>query len=297
MKNLSLFSVLGWEQRFLKGVNHILENNEVNCIYLICFTEYLHMSNMKENLQIIKNTSKNKSIELNIIELEYENSVSNWHRLDDLFRKKSFQDVILNITTFPRETIWSLLFFFSNNNVSRLTYIYYKPASYDKSGGGLTKNHKSPRLLFKHSGVFDIDKKLVVFIITGFDRNRMDLLIEHYEPAKVVYLSQKGVQFENMIRNCGICPKTAYENIEVDNTEIDSYKINELYATLKKLIDTHVDYNIIITSQGPKTSAISTYLAYLHNNNIALAYVPASEFSGEYSFGFDNNPVIGEIKY
>lgn len=296
MKKTTLFCVLGWEQRFLESINHILDNNEINCINLICFNDYLHMNNMKKNLQIIEKKSKEKNIELILIELNYSNSVSNWRKLDDFFKKSSLHEVIINITTFPRETIWTLLFFL-RKYIHTITYIYYKPKSYDKSEGGLTKNHKSPRLLFKHSGVFDINKKLVIFVITGFDHNRMDLLIENYEPAKVVYLSQKGKQFDNMKRNCGISPKTAYENIEIENIEIDSYNIKETYEILNSLITAHVKYNIIITSHGPKTSAISTYLAYMKNNDIALSYVPAREFSGDYSLGFDNNPVLGEIQF
>lgn len=295
-KNTTLFSVLGWEQRFLESTYHILENNEIHSIYLICFMDYLQMSNMNENLQKIEKISKDKEINLQKIELDYNNSVNNWRNLDGCLKSVSFDKVILNITTIPREIIWTILFFL-RSKISEVSYIYYKPKSYDTSEGGLTKNHKSPRLLFKHSGVFDIDKKLVIFIITGFDQNRMDLLIEHYEPAKVVYLSQNGAQFKNMIRNCGITPKTAYENIDFNNVGIDCYKIIESSVTLKQLIINHSAYNIIITSQGPKTSAISAYLAYLDYNNVALAYVPAREFSGEYSFGFDNNPVTGVIKY
>lgn len=294
--NITLFTVLGWEERFLLGTNHILDNNDVDHVYLVCFTDYVHMNHMNENLKTIKELLAEKNIGLSIVELEYGNSISNWKKLDVFFNSTEFEEVIINITTFPRETIWTFLFFL-RKSVSSVTYIYYKPGSYDDSEGGLTKNHKSPRLLFKHSGVFDIDKKLVIFIITGFDHNRTDLLIEHYEPTKVVYLSQKGEQFENMIRNCGICPKTAYENVVIENVPIDSYDIYESCKTLNSLIESHSDYNIIITSQGPKTSAISTYLAYLENSNIALAYVPAREFSGEYSFGFDNNSVIGDVKF
>ncbi len=294
--NITLFTVLGWEERFLLSTYHILENYNIDKAYLICFTDYVHMNNMDKNRKAINELLIEKNIDFNIIELEYGDSISNWKKLDVFFNNVETQEVIMNITTFPRETIWTFLFFLrlSSPNV---TYVYYKPKSYDTGEGGLTKNHKSPRLLFKHSGVFDMDKKLALFIITGFDHNRTDLLIEHYEPAKVIYLSQKGEQFENMKRNCGICPKTAYENVEIENIAFDSYDINESYKAMVELIKSSSDYNIIITSQGPKTSAISTYLAYLENRNVALAYVPAREFSGEYSFGLDKEPVIGEIKY
>lgn len=292
--NKALFTVLGWEQRFLLSLNHIIENNKINIIHLICFKDYMHMIDMHVNLKSVRDLIKENKIELNIIELEYENSISNWKKMNEFFYSTRFQDVILNITTFPRETIWTLLFFL-RKSLPSVTYIYYKPESYDKSEGGLTKNHKSPRLLFKHSGVFDLDKKLVLFIITGFDYNRRDLLIEHFEPFKVVYLFQKGDQFENIDRNCGFSNRTEFKNTVFDNIEIDCYDIDGTFDTLSYLIGIHNDYNIIITSQGPKTSAISTYRAFLNNNNIALAYVPAREFSGVYSSGFDLNFIYGNI--
>lgn len=295
MNDITLFSVLGWEERFLEGINQIIDNNKVKCMYLIYFSDYMHMNRMDENLRTIERISKDNSILLEKVELKYEDSVGNWHLLNKLFVDKKFQDVILNITTFPRETIWTLLFFLQGR-VSSAKYIYNKPNSYDKSEGGLTKNHKNPRLLFKHSGIFDIDKELVLFVITGFDNSRTDLLIEHYEPAKVVYLSQKGEQFDNISRNCGISPKNDCRNIICDCVEINCYEINETCNILNKLIKEYSEYNIIISSHGPKTSAISTYQAYLENKDIALAYVPAREFSGDYSKGFNPDSIIGDIK-
>lgn len=295
-QNLTLFTVLGWEQRFLLGTKEILNTYEINHVYLICFKDYLGMKNMNENLLILKQILKDRKVKLDTIELEYENSVKNWHVLLGFFDSIQLQKVILNITTFPREAIWTFLFFLKKK-VNEVQYIYFKPESYDKSEFGLTKNHKSPRLLFKHSGLFDINKKLAIFIITGFDHNRVDLLIEHFEPEKIVYLSQSGVQYENMVRNCGIKPETTYESIEVENVEIDCYEINDSFELLNKLIKSHIDYNVIVSSQGPKTSAISVYLTYLENNNIGLAYVPAREFSGDYSYGISPKPIIGKFEF
>ena len=295
-KQFTLFTVLGWEERFLLSLNHILDNYKIDKVYLICFIDYLFMEKMEESLETIKILLEKRNIQLCITELEYNDSISNWKKMDKFFNALEIHKALINITTFPRETIWTFLFFLKTK-VSSVTFIYYKPESYDNNEGGLTKNHKTPRLLFKHSGVFDIGKKLAIFIITGFDYNRSESLIEHYEPTKVVFISQEGEQFENQKRNCGISPNIAYENIEVENVVINNYDIDDSCKILNNLVDKHSDYNVIITSQGPKTSAISTYLAYLKNPNIALAYVPAREFSGNYSFGFDENYIVGEVSY
>lgn len=292
----ALFTVLGWEDRFILGAMNILGKYDLTKVYLICFTDYLYMNNMTSNLELIEKELKLRSIQYQILELNYGDSVQNWKYLDNFFSTVQLSKVLLNITTFPRETVWTFLFFLKNQS-AKVDFIYYKPMSYDKNESGLTKNHKNPRLLFKHSGIFDISKKLVIFIITGFDNSRTDLLIEHFEPAKVIYLSQIGDQFENQKRNCGISPKTAFENILMENIAIDSYNILDTFEILSHLVEENFDYNVIITSQGPKTSAISTYMTYLKYSNIALAYVPAREFSGQYSYGIDNEPVVGQINF
>ncbi|MCA0364243.1 MAG: hypothetical protein LCH67_09365 [Bacteroidetes bacterium] len=297
MKNkFTLFTVLGWEERFLLGTNYIIEKYKIKIVYLIRFIDYLHMDNMAENYESFKKILSDSGIELIHLDLEYRNSINNWKILDSFFLNNDFQNVTLNITTFPREAIWTMLFYLRKKK-SLINYVYFKPTSYDNSEGGLTKNHKSPRLLFKHSGIFDINKKLALFIITGFDQGRTDLFIEYYEPSKVVYFSQKGEQFENMKRNSGISPKIAFENIEIENFEIDSYDVTKLSDILNDLVYKHKDYNVIISCQGPKISAISTYITYLKNNTIALAYVPAREFSGKYSFGCNMEAVFGQLKF
>lgn len=293
---MKLITVLGWEQRYISGLIDISSLYDLEHVYLICFKDYLYMNNMGENLRGTIQLIEELNITHNVIELEYEDSVYNWHVLHSFFNTSDFKNILLNLTTIPRETIWTILFFLKNY-VSKVNYIYYKPDSYDKSEGGLTKNHKQPRLLFKHSGLFDIDKKLIILIVTGFDHNRADLLVEHFEPEKVIFLSQSGKQYENMARNSGVSFSGAYENTIIENVEFDSYDIINSHRIINELINDHENYNLIISSQGPKISAISTYMSYLDNKQLALAYVPAREFSGNYSVGINLTPISGIINF
>jgi hypothetical protein len=296
-KNYTLITVLGWEQRFIDGSKQIFNNYDIKNVILISFTDYYHMKNMHENLSNFESLLLEKKVESENIKLEYENSVQNWQILDTYFENYNpHNNILLNFTNIPRETIWALLFFL-RNKVNELSYIYYKPESYDNSNGGLTKNHKNPRLLFKHSGIFDINKKLAIIIFTGFDQKRMDLLIEYYEPSKIIYLSQDGDQFENIQRNSGLSQNTTFENIEISSFEINTYDIDETQLLLNEIINSNETLNIIIASLGPKTSAISSYGAYFKNRKIGLTYVPAREYSGEYSRGFNPIPLVGNFKF
>ena len=293
MINYTLITVLGWEDRFRNGLELTLGQFAVNKIVLICFEDYLHMESMEDNIGKLTDLSTQKNISIEIIKLRYNESIGNWSILDQFFKNNN-EKYLLNITTIPRETIWTL-FFFLKRQIKTIRYIYFKPSGYCKDW--LTKNHKNPRLLFKHSGIFDLNKNLVLFVIAGFDNSRLNQIIEFYEPSKIVVFYQKGNQFENESRNKDFTSymKVHHEYCEV--IEIDTYNINETSDIIyKKYLEYNEIYNVIIDSQGPKVSALSVYDVYVKSENkIALAYVSAKDFNSNYSQGIDLNYLSGDF--
>jgi hypothetical protein len=292
MENKTLITVLGWEDRFISGTEIILDENNIQKIVLISFTDYADM-NIKNKSAFLKKVN-DLNIEVEEIQLNYSDSINNWKVFDVFFEKQILSsDILLNITTMPRETIWALLFFLKKIH-SSINYIYFKPEKY--CNNWLTKNHKNPRLLFKHSGIFDLNKNLVLFIITGFDDSRLSSLIEYYEPSKVVLLNQVGNQFDNEERNNG-SNKNIFLNLNHEKIEFDSYDVINASDILSEKIKEYEDCNIIISSQGPKLSSLSTYKNYLLNDNIALAYVSARDFNDKYSVGIDKNYISGSFTF
>lgn len=293
MKLDSIICVLGWEQRFPLGMEILLQKHEINTIILISFIDYKSMKGIDENKAIIENLCVKNDIKILPIELDYSDSIGNWKKLDTFFVDNNLRgEVLINTTTFPRETIWTLMFFLKKK-LNHIHFAYFKPLEYDENW--LTRNHKNPRLLFKHSGVFNLNKQLVLFIITGFDENRLEAMIEFYEPNKVVLLCQDGKQFNNLERNKGL---NENNSIKLEKIIFNSYNIIEATETLNNLTKKYKDFNIIISSQGPKTSALSTYKSYLMSDNrIALAYVPAKDFSHKYSIGIDKEYIEGKLEF
>ncbi|HET6244826.1 MAG: hypothetical protein H0V01_10725 [Bacteroidetes bacterium] len=287
----TVITVLGWEDRFPLGMEIILSKYKVKRIVLISFIDYCSMDKMEDNKKNLLENCAMEKIEVVEVNLEYSNSINNWKCLDQFFEKETENiEYLLNITTIPRETIWALLFFLRQKN-SHINYIYFKPETY--CDGWLTKNYKNPRLLFKHSGVFELDKKLALFIITGFDDSRLDSLIEYYEPSKIVVFSQRGNQFHNMDRNKYIKKSNSFES---EIVEFDSYDVEEATKILNDTIIKYGDSNIIISSQGPKLSSLSTYKNHLLHDSIAFAYVPAQDFNLEYSKGINPDYIDGKLE-
>lgn len=293
MENKTLITVLGWEDRFMSGTDIILKENNIEKVILIYYQDYAFMNNESKSNFIKKIDESGVEIKVNEIELNYSSSIDNWKTLDLFFNEYDIDsdNVLLNITTIPRETIWTLLFFLKKTHNS-INYIYFKPEKY--CDDWLTKNHKNPRLLFKHSGVFDLDKNLVLFIITGFDGSRLNSLTEYYEPSKVVVFSQTGNQFDNDKRNNGLNNNNF---IEIEKVEFNSYDVINSSRILNQKIEEYKNCNIIISSQGPKLSSLSTYKNYISSKKIALSYVPAREFNDKYSIGIDENYISGVFSF
>jgi hypothetical protein len=290
MKKHNLITVLGWEDRFLKGVNIILDKFNITKLTLIVFQDYSSMDKMSDNLEEINLISVSKKIEVTQLLLEYNNSINNWKILDNYFREMIVNNALLNLTTIPRETIWTLLFYLRKKSKS-VDYVYFKPKTYNE--GWLTKNHKEPRLLFKHSGVFELEKKLALFVISGFDESRLKQLIEYYDPHKLIIFTQTGEQFNNLLRNKSI---PEFFDSEIESVEMDTYNIDLSNEKLNEYIKKSTNFNIIIASQGPKTSSISTYKSYLDSSErIGLSYVPARNFNEKYSLGIDEDYISGVI--
>ncbi len=288
-----IFCVLGWEERFLTGMQSIWSKTRIKEIVLLIFEDYFIMHGMSSNLKHIEDEAKKQNIKLTTLKLCYSDSVANWKVLDGYFKNITLEGkTAINTTTFPRETIWTLLFFLKQQSVG-VYYFYFKPKSYGTDW--LTKNHKRPRLLFKHSGLIDLELPLALFVVTGFDNTRLGTLIDFFEPSKVILFCQSGIQYNNLERNQGFRELNAGS---IEKVELDNYNITSSTDIISLTIRNHANYNIILSSQGPKTSAISTYKSYLESGDrVGLAYVPAIDFNQNYSSGILIDSVSGYLDF
>jgi hypothetical protein len=292
--NKVLISVLGWEERSFLGIKECLALFDIRTITLLVFKEYLKYTSL--NLTNIQNLCKEENIKLNTIEISYSKTSDAWIKMGDLINNKNIKrnNTILDMSTMPRETIWSLLFF-SNKKKIILQYIYFKPQMY---GEWLCKEPDKPRLLYKHSGVAEFGKPTALIILTGYDYDRTNQLVRFYEPAVTALGIQKGLQFDNQNRN--IKEQHIAEckgQTEIEIFDIDAYIQEDAMEILELQISRFKDkYNIIISSLGPKISAVSIYELFLNHPQIALTYVPTKEYNVNYSTGIILEPIIGKIR-
>ncbi len=193
--------------------------------------------------------------------------------------------VHIDITTMPRDMIWTLLFFL-NQCPNQVIIRYYQPKSYHETW--LSKEPYSPRLLLKHSGIIELGKPQCVVIVTGFDEERTRQIVSKFEPQKVILCVQKGEQYDNIQRNEAsrhesICRSVGVTDVSL--VEMDCYETDFGENAIDKILSSLSNYNVIIASFGPKPSAIGVYKAYQRHTEVALCYVPCKDYNKDYCHG------------
>ena len=290
MKNNIVFICPSWEERSILGFEKNL--NDLNPIKVIAIVkEYpINGAEILKSIERIQALCKKKSV--TYIQFLWSNSpVNNNIKLDGFFKEEMScsSHVYFDITTMPRDIIWTFLSFF-NHYSNKVDIRYYQPNRYNDEW--LSKEPYSPRLLLKHSGIIEMGKPTCVIVVTSFDVERTKQIVAKFEPQKVILCIQNGEQFSNQKRNQIIEHEMVCRDVgvnDISSIKIDSFDKDFGYNVINEHLGSLSDYNVILTSFGPKLSSIGVYMAYLSHPKIALCYVPCKEYNINYSKG------IGEL--
>ena len=175
--------------------------------------------------------------------------------------------------------------------------MYHQPYKY--SNEWLSRDAELPRLLFKHSGIVSIEKQTLLVIITGFDLERTKQLVYFYNPSRVILLIQKPNRLDENTRNTSRlhadeCMKMG---VKTEYMEIDCYSEDWGYGVIEKVISENLEsFNIVVSSLGPKLSAVSVYKTFINHPEIALTYIPCKEYNVNYCEGIGNS-FEGHVKF
>ncbi len=279
-----------WEERSSKG---FLKDMQYS------FTEVLlirnssnHSESFYEQLSQIENACKKESIAINYVDI-CNDSIRNWQELNKEVGTKVDinDDIILDITTMSRNIVWTILYVL-RTKVQKVDIVYHMPQTYAKDW--ISREPNQPRLLLKHSGIYDLGKETSLILITGFDAERTKYMLYKYEPHKVHLLVQEGSQFENPNRNnvethLRICKEFGLKEEDVISNHINAYSDDLGYNAIDNAINAEIDSNIILASFGPKPSAVAAYRCYMQHPEIALCYLPCNEYNPKYCKGIGDS--------
>lgn len=293
MKNVYIIYP-SWEERSYLGFQKYLTHNSVDIVYIIEKENSINLENTQCCLEKIKTLCSNNRIE--VITVLVNNSEKEiYERIIHLVESIDSQSkIFLDITTMSRNVIWTLLFSIKQRYKS-IEIIYNLPECY--CDDWISKEPSTPSLLFKHSGIIDLDLKNCLAIITGFDTDRTKQLVKFYDPQKIVLLIQSSNQFDNNKRNnskdhLNVCLELGYNPNNVEINLINAYEDDLGRKAIESIaLKYKEEYNLIFASLGPKLSAISLYEVFLNNSEIALSYVPSKKYNPNYCRGLGEQVV------
>lgn len=278
-----------WEERSVLGFERDIEASSVDKLILFENANPINSSRIAPIIARIEEKCNDRRIVYDKISLEF-GKASVWGALNNLVSSFNSDDCVkLDICTMSRNLIWALLFFLKEK-VKTVDIVYHQPNSY--SDQWLSRDAMLPRLLYKHSGIVSIEKKTLLVILTGFDVERTKQLVYFYNPSKVVLLIQKPNRLDNNVRNTSLLHSDECDKMGVRTSVelIDCYGEDWGYEVIEKVVAENLsDYNIVVSSLGPKLSSISVYRTFIKHPEIALTYIPCREYNENYCEGIGDS--------
>jgi hypothetical protein len=294
MNERILLAPAGWEERFEKGVYIDIEEFQPAKVLVPFSNEYAARTlRFRNNIRAQAEASNKQYIEF---DLDYYEPISVYKALLTIFENHvpPTAKVRFNGTTTPRDLIWYALHLLSVNQIPT-EFSYFRPLDYGKTY--LSRDARAPRLVLKRSGIAYPDQPTCILAFPGFDEERLSQLEQRYEPKRILIGYQIGNQLDNKKRNVlnRREPVDGESHFEIDCYDMSNKSITML---LKKLDELSEPHNVIAASLGPKPSAVTLFRLTQLRPEIGLAYIPAGDYSEDYSNGIDlTNRTLTEVSW
>jgi hypothetical protein len=290
----TLLTVTSWEDRFELSIKNFLNNNNVRNIILFDFVDYQkEKENNTNKLKVFLDTEEIKS---NIVKLKYNDNCNNWKIIADTINRIT-GSLVVDISTMPRDIIYFSLYHAERkNDINKLYFLYNCPERYSDDSW-LTSDPCKPQLIYNMSGICEMENTILI-ILTGFDRKRVEQLLNYYETKKVYIGLQTGEQYHNNVKNAEQYIEYFKSFLKIENFDLDAYSKSDYgFTKVEEIVKSNLDSNIIVASLGPKPSSIALFRLNKKYQNIGLIHVPVATFNMNYSFGIDaRRTIFDQIK-
>ena len=283
-KSDTIITVASWEERFLEGVQRLIESVKPSKIIMFHFKEYAEWSQSNRDSLSKLCSAKNIELQDDVPPLSFRSAEGTWNELGKQVGTCVLSNALitLDISTMPRVTIWSICHVLGKKKAA-IQYAYNKPGQY---GDWLSRDPGCPRLLYRLAGIQHLGRPTALIVQTGYDVERTKQLVRFYEPQKLVLALQTGAQFDNSGKNREKHKDAFDKHRGVEIYDVDGYSFQKTRDHLMKITHPLLDeYNVILSSLGPKIGALSAYAVKQDLPDVALSYTPSKEFNRGYSSG------------
>lgn len=239
----------------------------------------------KENLNKIKNQFDSTFKEIVLLKND---PISNYDMLLSLIEKVSPKKVLFDISTFTRENIFVGLQVLLNKKVKfSISYVpssNYKPDKNNKIW--LSRGVNEIRSVLGYAGFLSPLKKTLLIILTGFEAERAQIIVDAIEPSKLVLgmATQKNSvsseifnvnesNFKLLLNLNADAEKFSFSCIDLDTTKNELEKIVSMFEE---------EYNIIISPLSNKISTLAVAAIANKHPNIQICYASANQYNTEF---------------
>lgn len=279
-----LISFASWEQRFVLGTKENLRKGSFDRLVVFLLDEYAHRTEgMRKE---VEGACESYGVTYRSKSLRVDSPSANWRAVVSIVRAETAAakgEVVLDISTMPREIIWYLLWVLRSEEAP-IRYVYHSPESYAQDW--LSRDPRAPRLVYKLSGVSRPDAKTALLVTVGFDPDRARRLVSWLEPDKLLFGVQTDSPFERNQATMAEYRDALSETYECEVFEVDAFAEDRGRKAIERALlgikDTH---NTVMASLGPKMTAIALFEIHARMENTALVYTPSNQFNEDYSVG------------
>lgn len=280
----------GFEERSKTFSNYISSSKPKNVIIFHLSENY---ALAEENFNLIAKQYN----EITKIEYPKNDSFNSFYifyeKIKDTINEKSIKGkklkVVIDSTGFSREILLILIKVLTRPiflNLLDITFIHTPVENYsDEDGFWLTKGVREIRPIFGYSGNMTPSKKLLLVVFNGFEDERTEIIIETFEPNKLILAnpSKAGSINDNLKEIVDIKYdkiKRKFNNLLIEEIE---FSCKELKSTIKLLDGIFKrysnDYNIAISPLNNKISTIAIAIASIKNEDIQVCYASANQYN------------------
>lgn len=177
---------------------------------------------------------------------------------------------------------------------SKINIIYTSVEDYllDEDNGWLSKGTKEIRNIIGYSGNLLPSKQLHLIVLVGLENERIQKIIEEYEPNKItigkatIKSSLNGTVSdlnEKLHNRVDKFVKKVVSNLnDTQQFEFSSNNPEETFEVLNTIINENSNYNNIIVAANSKISTLGVAKLGLLNENIQICYAEPIEYNTEH---------------
>ncbi|KQB99851.1 hypothetical protein [Pedobacter sp. Hv1] len=210
-------------------------------------------------------------------------------KFSDTVSKDKYK-VVIDMTTFTREVLLILIRLLSAElflKYLEVIFVYTPAESYSDKDQNiwLTKGIRDIRSVLGFSGMQLPSKELLLILLSGFEEERADEIINSFEPNKLILgkASSKDSINEQLSQIANEKYKHLANNnssILLDQFEFSCTNIKETQDQITSLYAKYgQQYNIVISPLNNKISTMGVAIAALKNDDIQICYASANQYN------------------